>query len=123
MGSRDKPRGDHPGTAGPANRRKRRRLIGIERFLGAAALAGENLPPGATNRPRMRQSLAEPPRPRYLLSCTRSHLAKMPSHLAMTVLIATSMTAGVAIMCARAIMMQAKIKTVRIRTGQHRRAD
>uniref|UniRef100_B0SXZ4 Uncharacterized protein n=1 Tax=Caulobacter sp. (strain K31) TaxID=366602 RepID=B0SXZ4_CAUSK len=46
----------------------------------------------------------------------------MPSHLAMNVLIATGLTAGVAISWARAIMMQAKIKTVRVRTGQHRRA-
>lgn len=46
----------------------------------------------------------------------------MPSHLDMTVMIAASLTAGVAIVCARAIMMQAKIKTVRVRTGQHRRA-
>jgi hypothetical protein len=47
----------------------------------------------------------------------------MPSHLALTVLTATGLTAGLAIACARSIMMQAKIKTVRIRTGQHRRAD
>ena len=47
----------------------------------------------------------------------------MLSQLAMTVLIATGLTAGVAIACARNIMMQAKIKTVRVRTGQHRRAD
>jgi hypothetical protein len=47
----------------------------------------------------------------------------MLSQLAMNVLIATGLTAGVAIACARNIMMQAKIKTVRVRTGQHRRAD
>ena len=46
----------------------------------------------------------------------------MLSQLAMNVLIATGLTAGVAIACARNIMMQAKIKTVRVRTGQHRRA-
>ena len=46
----------------------------------------------------------------------------MLSHLALTVLIATGLTAGLAVSCARAIMMQAKIKTVRVRTGQHRRA-
>jgi hypothetical protein len=46
----------------------------------------------------------------------------MLSQLAMTVLIATGLTAGLAVSCARAIMMQAKIKTVRVRTGQHRRA-
>jgi hypothetical protein len=45
----------------------------------------------------------------------------MLPQLAMTVLIATGLTAGLAASCA--IMMQAKIKTVRIRTGQHRRAD
>ncbi len=47
----------------------------------------------------------------------------MHAQLAMTVLIATGLTAGLAISRTRAIMMQAKIKTVRIRTGQHRRAD
>ena len=47
----------------------------------------------------------------------------MLPQLAMTVLIATGLTAGIAISWARAIMMQAKIKTVRVRTGQHRRAD
>ncbi|GGL08982.1 MULTISPECIES: hypothetical protein [Caulobacter] len=46
----------------------------------------------------------------------------MLSQLALNVLIATGLTAGAAIACARAIMMQAKIKTVRVRTGQHRRA-
>jgi hypothetical protein len=46
----------------------------------------------------------------------------MLSQLALNVLIATGLTAGVAIACARNIMMQAKIKTVRVRTGQHRRA-
>lgn len=46
----------------------------------------------------------------------------MLSQLALNVLIATGLTAGVAISCARNIMMQAKIKTVRVRTGQHRRA-
>ena len=46
----------------------------------------------------------------------------MLTQLAMNVLIATGLTAGVAIACARNIMMQAKIKTVRVRTGQHRRA-
>lgn len=47
----------------------------------------------------------------------------MHAQLAMTVLISTGLTAGLAISWMRAIMMQTKIKTVRIRTGQHRRAD
>jgi hypothetical protein len=44
----------------------------------------------------------------------------MLSHLAMTVLIATGFTAGLATVCAATMAKQSKIMTVRIRTGQRR---
>src|SRR6478752_4598420 len=67
----------------------------LARLLGAAACFRENKPLSAAERRPTRQSLALAPRPRYLCDRTRSFHAIMLSQLAMNVLIATGLTAGV----------------------------